>query len=658
MIGSNVQAKEETVIDTSITRLATRLRHAAKAYYDSAELLMTDSEYDDGIERLRIAASEDPSLESEFADLFEAVTGGQSVGGEVTHPSMMGSMNKARSLETIDELLAKVNGPVFVEPKLDGLAIRAVYEHGRLTLVATRGDGYSGEDITGRARELEILPKLIGRESLELRGEVFVRDEDFTRANALRLESAETPFVNQRNAAAGILRRGNPTYARVLSFAAYDVESEVPDLAASTLGVPVTSALVPELGLSTADPSVVRELIAQLAELRSALGYPIDGAVIKAANQTDRDRLGMGTKAPNWAIAYKYEAEQAETIVRAIRTKVGRTGRLSIQVEVAPVFVGGTTIAYASGHNVRWMLNRGIRVGDTVTVSRAGDVIPYLGEVNLDKRPIDARPWVPPETDPVGREWDKSTLLWRSTSPEMTVLPTIEHALGRDALDVEDIGPEIAAALVDSGLVNDIADIFALKRRQLSILRLESGRVVGEKVAARIFSEIDRAKSADWNRVVAALGLRGIGTTLGRRISTTFPTVEDLRNATATDFANVEGVANMKAQTIRESLDDLESRGVLDRLESSGVTMGEASVEDDFTPKPLDGETVVITGKVGSLTRAEAMERIEVLGGRATTSISASTTLLVAPAGSLSTKLRAARDRGIPLMTPDELLEL
>lgn len=628
--------------------LAERLREAAAAYYDTDTELMTDAEYDAGIEKLKQSAAP-----GEYADLLDQVAAGQSAGGDVTHPSLMGSMSKAKDLDAVDELLVRIGAEVAVEPKLDGLAVRAVYTHGRLDLVATRGDGRTGEDITEQAKTLGIFPESAAADC-EIRGEVYLTDEHFPEANARRTETGGTPFANQRAAAAGILRKGDPAFAGLLSFAAYDI------IGASAVDVAVTTTggLLPDISAPTTDRGEVRERINALGDLRDGLGYPIDGAIIKACSPEVRQRLGMGSKSPNWALAFKYGAETAQTTVVGIRTTVGRTGRLAIQVEVKPVFVGGTTITYASGHNVAWMLARGIRIGDTVTLSRAGDVIPYLQDVDLSKRPAGSQPWQPPATDPAGGEWDKSTLLWRSTSPELTVLPRLIYALSRDALDVELIGPEITAGLVDARLAEDVADIFSLSTEDLAGLRLESGRIVGTKVAAKIIAEIDRARTADFHRVITALGIRGTGRTMSRRLAQAFSTMEALRSAAVADLAGVDGIGEKKAELIRSGLDEAEASGILDRLAAHGVNMGTEAADSEDAPAPLTGQTVVVTGKVGTLTRTEVQERIESLGGKASSSVSKSTTLLVADPGATSSKAKKARDLGVKIISGDEFLAL
>lgn len=647
--------------------LADRLRDAARAYYDTDTLLMSDEEYDDGIEQLRIAVAEDPALDGTFDDLLTSVAGGQSAGGDVTHSTMMGSLAKVISQDDVAAFVERIEAPVVVEPKLDGLALRAVYTNGQLTQVAKRGDGLTGEDITAKARNLNFLPDtLVGvPASMEVRGEVFIRTDDFATANEVRVSAGGATFVNERNAASGILNRGDGAYAGVMTFAVYDVLLPEPQdtysdalEVARQAGFTVISALIPELDTHEAtDVETVMKRVDRIGELRQNLGFPIDGAVVKANRFADRERLGVGSKDPHWAVAYKYKPDTATTTVAGITTDVGKTGRLSIRIQVDPVFVGGTTISYASGHNVSWMQAKDVRVGDTVVVKRANDVIPYVDKVLLEQRPEGAEAWVPPEKDPAGNDWDKSTLLWRSTTPELSVLGLLEYGVSRDCLDIEGIGSEIAAALVEQGLVTDISGLFTLTRDQLSTLELDSGRVVGEKTADKIMAEIQGAKEAAWNRVITALGIRATGRTMGRRLAAAFPNMSALRSATVDDLATVDGIGTKKAAVIREGLDKLDTNGVLDRLDTAGVNMGDNG-GDTSGPRPLDGEAVVVTGSVPGLNRTQVQERIESLGGRASGSVSTSTTLLVADPAATSSKVTKAKKLGIRIISPEEFLNL
>lgn len=742
---------------SSLDSLADQLRAAAAAYYDGTEELMSDAEYDDGIEQLRTAAASDPDLAMRVADLLGAVAGGQSAGGDVEHPTLMGSLDKVVGLDAVEAFVAKVPGPVVVEPKLDGLPVRAVYTNGILTLAATRGDGRHGENVTAAVKSLKVtgLPRWIvdpgdGRglpALLEVRGEIVLCDSDFPLAQNIRAEQGEQPFVNQRNAAAGILRKGDPAFAGLLTFAAYgatfgDTSTET-WTHASTMGhierygFGTARSMVPGVVFgATQDIELVLADIDHLGTNRATLGFPIDGAVIKAATVEGRTALGEGDRAPRWAVAYKYEAETAVTRVVGITTAVGRTGRLAIRIEVEPVFVGGTTVTFATGHNVAWMAQRDVRVGDTVTIKRANDVIPYIVSVDTTARPADSQPWTPPATDPNGGEWDKSTLLWRSTDPSLSVGATLRYAVSRDALDIYGMGTEVIDALVETGLVSRLTDLWSLTAEQLADLPLDKGRRLGEKNAAKILGELDKARTAPWARVITALGLRMTGRTMSRRLAAVFPNLRALASATITELAAVDGVGDVKATVIAQELARLNSDGgpgrdsTLVALAKAGVNTGARTAAEDladllplgFTErdphrnvfeaadailaagfvgdrdtladaiplgydardsytdtlaaardllargivrvaavdgpaKPLDGMTVVVSGSVPGYSRTTVAELIEAKGGRASSSVSATTSLLVSEP-STSSKYVKAEKLGVRIVTPAEFLEM
>lgn len=658
-VSPDAQAEYEAVADM--------LRAAAKAYYDSDTELMSDAEYDAWMDAIRANLADNPSNVDYFGGLLNKVAAGQSKGGDVTHPTRMGSLEKADGPDGLRTFVTSITGPLAVEPKLDGLAIRAEYDaEGRLVLVATRGTGTSGEDITRSGLDLRIqgLPRRIDPTYgvRRVRGEVYCADADFLRAQTVRASLGGAPFVNSRNAAAGILRKGDKAYAGILSFAAYSAGVTRPPASglytdairvAADAGIGTAAALLDFLHPVDSGANDVDDVLAQVDALeaqRATIGFPIDGIVIKANAAADRTRLGEGDRAPKWALAYKYAAETGITKVVEVRTTIGRTGRMGIQIEVEPVFVGGTTITFASGHNPTWMAERDVRIGDTVVIARANDVIPYIQSVVLEARPADSQPWTPPETDPAGEPWDKSTLLWRSVSPEFSVLGAVTYAVRPEMFDVEGIGVEIATALVAGGHVNDVADLFSLDVATLTALQMGEGRTLGAKNAAKIVAELDRAKGAPWNRVITALGIRMTGRTAGRRLAAAFPTMDALRAATVADIAALDGFGEVKAATIREGLDSLTERGVLDRLAAAGVNMG-AERDQDAPAGPLAGMTLVVSGSVPGYSRTTIAEAIEAAGGKASSSVSASTSLLVSPESSTG-KYVKARSLGVRIADP------
>ena len=669
------------VTTTQLNQLASTLRAAAAAYYDGTEELMTDAAYDDGLEQLRTAIATDPALIGRYEDLLTQVAAGQSAGGDVTHPTRMGSLDKVVGLDAVTAFVSAIAGPVAIEPKLDGLAIRAQYDtDGYLSLVATRGDGTTGEDITRGARNLRIqgLPSRVDPTYgvREVRGEVYCADADFLRAQAVRQGLGGAAFVNSRNAAAGILRKGDKAYAGILSFAAYGAELADPPTSGlydeamqvvSYADIATAAGLL--LGMLHTVPSGREDLADVLAQVnaldaaRESIGFPIDGIVLKADAAADRKLLGEGDRAPRWAVAYKYEAEAAVTKVVAITTAVGRTGRLAIRIEVEPVFVGGTTVTFATGHNVAWMQARDVRVGDTVTIKRANDVIPYVVAVDLHARPAGSAPWQPPATDPNGGEWDKSTLLWRSVDPSLSVGATLRYAVSRDALDVEGMGTEVVDALVETGLVTRLPDLWNLTLAQLTDLPLAKARRLGEKNATKILTELDKARTAPWARVITALGLRMTGRTMSRRLAAAFPDVEALLGASVADLAAVDGIGEVKARVIYDELrarllDGTDERpAAVDALRAAGVTLGAAGPAADAADLPLAGMSVVVSGSVPGYTRTTVAELIEAKGGRASSSVSATTGLLVSEP-STSSKYTKATKLGVRILTPTEFLGL
>jgi DNA ligase (NAD+) len=644
----------------TFTATAADLRVAAKVYYDTDAETMTDAAYDAAIESLRIAVAEHPSWAPDVADLLTLVAAGQSSGGDVEHTSLMGSMDKATTLDAVAAFLAKIAGPVVIEPKMDGLAVAATYTGGKLVALTTRGDGRTGEDVTSRASRISGLPAtVLATNPFEVRGEVFMSDADFAVSNAARVASGKGAFINPRNAVAGALRKATLAHAVQMSFAAYETTTgsashltRMIDLEES--GFAVAYKLLGEADVVALGPARVLHLIETFGQRRAAAGFPSDGIVIKADSDTDREASGMGSRAPKWAIAYKYTADTATTLVEAVEVSVGRTGRLALRAKVTPVFVGGATVTYASLHNVSWLAERDIRIGDTVVIERANDVIPYISAPVLDARPADSVPWVAPATCPrCGEPWEKDTLLWRCESPECSVLGRITYAAARDCLDIEGLGVEVATALVESGKVSDIADLFDLTVADLANLEM-NGRNLGQANAAKIHAEIVKAKGAQFGRVVCALGLRQTGRTMSRRLAAAFPTMDALIAATPGQLSNVDGIGSVKADTIYGDLFSM--RAVIARLAAARVNMGTETTAP-AVDLPLAGMTIVVSGSVPGLSRTEAAEVIEANGGKASSGVSAATSLLVADP-STSSKYVKAQSLGVRTVTPIEFLAM
>ncbi|MGV8909151.1 MAG: NAD-dependent DNA ligase LigA [Propionicimonas sp.] len=671
-------------------------RNAAGAYYDTDTEIISDGEYDALVEKIETTLTNHPDWADWSTVSFTTqVAAGASAGGDVKHPHPMLSLGKVPTLTAVNDFIRNLHGAVVVEPKMDGLAVRATYTNGVLTQVVTRGDGQTGEDVTARAQHINGLPTTTATlteararymdptATFEVRGEVFMSDTDFKTACTQRQNAGKPPFANPRNGVAGALRKENPAYIVPMSFAAYDT-----NVAADTTQGSYYQRLdrLTGYGIQTAhdllhdhltESSTPNTIITWLETNRATLGYPIDGVVLKADTDTDRARLGDGSRAPKWAVAYKYEAETATTVIKDIEFALGRTGRLSIRARVQPVFVGGTTITYASGHNVGWMLRSGIRIGDTVNIKRANDVIPYIDAPDLALRPEGSAPWVPPTVCPnCGEPFDKTTELWRCRSFECSLVGRIAFAASRDVYDLDGMSEAIATALVESDLVSNIADVFTLTESELASLAMGetttgNTRRLGHTNAAKIIAEIEKAKNQPFNRVITGMGMRLTGRTMGRRLASAFPTMELLRDASIPALCRVEGIAQGKAESIFNELRNMAP--VIDALAAAGVNMGTtptapvaaAPAADGSPTAPaqasgaasLAGKTYVVSGSVPGYTRTTIQERIEALGGKASSSVSKATTALVTSETTTSKAVKAAQ-LGIPVIDPTEFAAL
>ncbi len=706
-----------TTTHSEYLALVQKASDAAKAYYDEAKLLMSDEEYDDLIDRIEYLSEENGWTEGDA--LIEAVAAGVSAGGDVKHLIPMLSLGKANTLEGVKQFLSTVKGQIVVEPKFDGLAISAIYRNGRLTQVSTRGDGSTGEDITARSVDVHGLPSNIPFLSeLEVRGEVFITVSDFDVANLNRLrfsfdewrksnkapnvsveslykvarENRQLPknkrqavdgkrnngtdskfypddfiFANERNAIAGSLRNESRDYEVPMSFACYDVYGDnLSNLYSERL------AQVSDYGISTARSYIVQvvdttnplEALNEFGEIRKAkkLAMPTDGIVFKADAYTERGRLGEGNKSPKWAIAYKYPSEHSESVLLGIEPTIGRTGRLALRARIKPVLVDGTRIEYVSLHNVSWVQEHDLRLGDTVLVRRANDVIPYVDGFVADKRPINATRWVAPEVCPqCGSEWDKTTLLWRCTSPSCGELNGIIFAAGRDYFDWEGLSEAILTRLNDEDKVHSVSDVFKLTESELANLFMgrynKDGEksVLGETVAKKIYQQIQESKTRPFAKVLAALGIRSLGRTFGRTLAARYGSMAELLKASKTELASIEGIGEKKADMIYDGL--REKIDVIKELYALGVNLAD-SRPVSATVSRVKGLKIVVSGNVPGYTRTTIQDKIAELGGVPSSSVSSSTNILVAGDDMTgNSKYQKAAQLGVKIVDPTDFLE-
>ncbi|MFE6666111.1 NAD-dependent DNA ligase LigA [Streptomyces sp. NPDC057697] len=667
---------------------------AAAAYYATGESTLDDDAYDRLVRGIAAYEQEHPQ------ELLDASPTGKVAGGaatgDVPHTVPMLSLDNVFSAEQFvtwtASLERRIGRPVAawsVEPKLDGLAVAARYRAGRLEQLITRGDGTAGEDVSHAIGTVVGLPeRLTEPVTVEMRGEILMTTEQFEQANAVRTEHGGAPFANPRNGAAGTLRAKDRAYTVEMTFFAYGA-LPLPgsgEWADTLVELPHSEVLahVARLGVHTAaDTEVaprtvttveeVQRRVEEVAALRAALPFGIDGIVIKADLAADQREAGSGTRAPRWAIAYKLPAVEKVTRLIGVEWNVGRTGIIAPRAVLEPVEIDGSTVSYATLHNPADITRRDLRLGDRVMVYKAGDIIPRIEAPVAHLRTGDEQPIDFPEACPqCGSGIDTSEQRWRCVrGRDCRIVASVSYAAGRDQLDIEGLGATRVVQLVDAGLVADFADLFTLDREQL--LGLDR---MGETSTDNLLAAIATARTQPLSRVFCALGVRGTGRSMSRRIARYFADMDRIRAADAEELQRVDGIGKEKAAAVVAEL--VELAPLIEKLMAAGVTMtepgatpppapGEEDEEAAAAPEgqggglPLDGMTVVVTGAMTGalekLSRNEMNELIERAGGKSSSSVSKRTSLLVAgeKAGSKRTK---AEDLGLRIAAPDEFAAL
>jgi DNA ligase (NAD+) len=669
---------------TRHARLVEEIRRHDHAYYVLAQPTISDRDYD----RLYHELLE---LESAFPELATPDSPSQRVGGQplkefkpVRHLQPMTSLDNTYSQEDLREFVQRVQRLLpeekldwVVEPKIDGVAINLRYEHGLFTCGATRGDGTTGDDITANLRTIRSVPaRLHGGQDdwprlLEVRGEVYLSTAGFQKLNAERKAAGEETFANPRNAAAGSLKQLDPRIVakRPLDIVLYGLgqvegAAQPPQTQADML------AWIRALGFKTPERTwhcgSVDELIAAIEELdrvRGNLPYGTDGAVIKLNSFALRERAGFTAKAPRWAIAYKYAAEQAETLLKSITVQVGRTGALTPVAELEPVFLAGSTISRATLHNEDYIRQKDIRPGDTVTIEKAGEVIPAVVDVVLTRRTGKEVPFRFPQTCPecgskiaraAGLDEGDEGVVWRCLNPDCPaqVRGRIEHWCARGAMDIEGGGEVLARQLVGSGLVRDVADLYSLKLTEIAGLER-----MGEKSAQNFLDGVQASKRRDLWRVLYGLGILHVGAGVAKALGRGFATLDDVFGASVTQLTECEDVGAVIANSVVQWYGDSRNRELIERLRRAGVNFKSELYQPQAKAGPLAGKTFVLTGTLPNLKREEAAAKIEAAGGKVSGSVSKKTDYVVAgeEAGS---KLDKARKLGVKIITEADLLAL
>ncbi len=559
--------------------------------------------------------------------------------------------------ELSDETLQYV-----AELKIDGVALSLIYENGLLTRGVTRGDGTQGEDITPNVKTIRAIPIRLtdALPYCEIRGEVYLDHNTFGAINVLRKKNGDTPFANPRNATAGSLKLQDARLVaeRRLSFFAYAFRSPHTQPLTHKENLDYTA----HLGLPVNPHRVLCENIDDILacarkwqEKRPDLPYDIDGIVIKVNSIVQQNKLGATSKAPRWAISYKYSAEQAETALHHIVLQVGRTGVITPVANLEPVQLAGTTVRRATLHNAEEIQRKDIREGDTVILEKGGDVIPKVVRAVTGKRPSDAVRYVFPETCPVCKSdlvKDEAEVAIRCVNPNCAaqIKGHIRHFASRTAMDIEGLGSALVEQLVDKGLICDVGDLYNLKLDELADLER-----MAEKSAQNVLDALDASKQQPFHRVLFALGIRHIGATVARALADNFHSIERLRETSPEDIEAVHEMGAAIAESIHTHLNDDGNWAVIKKLRGAGITLA-SETPADTRPKPLDGKTVVVTGTLSRWGRQQAQDLIRALGGRPTSSVSKKTDLVVAGenAGSKRTK---AEQLGIEILDEEAFVE-
>ena len=650
-----------------IGQLRRELVQAGYEYYVLDAPTMSDYDYD---HKLRLLEE----LEAKHPEAITSESPTQRVGGKaidafvpVEHAVPLESLQDVFDFEELSAFDQRVRGVIpdavyTVEPKVDGLSVALEYQDGVFVRGATRGDGQVGEDVTENLRTIRSIPMRLPKQAegrLIVRGEVYMPKKVFHALNEQREERGENLFANPRNAAAGSLRQLDPKIAaeRKLDIAVFNVQ------------------LIEERGFVTHQESLeylreqnfkvipymlcsrmeeVSAHITEIGENREEYPFDIDGAVVKVNSLMDRETLGSTAKFPRWAAAYKYPPEEKETRLLDIVVQVGRTGVLTPKAVLEPVHLAGTTVTYATLHNQDFISERDIRIGDTVMVRKAGEIIPEVLSVVKERRPEGTHPYMLPKRCPVcgadvSRDEDGAHVRCTGAECPAQLLRNLAHFASRDAMDIEGLGIAVVENLVNAGLVRTPGDLYFLREEDLE--KLEH---MGKKSARNLLTAIEKSKGQDLSRLLFSFGIRQIGQKAGKILAARFRTLDALCTATIEELTAVDDIGEITAQNLLKWFDDPQSRHLIGRLKEAGVNMAAAEQGSD---QRFAGKTFVLTGSLERFTRAEATEMIESRGGKASGSVSKKTAYVVAGEAAGS-KLRKAQELGIPVLSEEEFLDM
>jgi len=655
--------------------LRSQLREHDYRYYVLAQPTISDGEYDRLMRELL-------DLEAAHPELSAPDSPSQRVGGEptkefptVTHDVPMLSLSNTYSEEEVRDFDRRVRSLLgneafryVCELKFDGVAVSLRYQDSLFVRGATRGDGMQGDDITQNLKTIRSIPlRLMGKKkgmtSFEVRGEVYMKRDDFRRMNEDRDLAGEKTFINPRNSAAGTLKLQDPKIVagRPLNFVAYFLRTQNAQLSSHQENLKTLR----ELGFPTSEHTRlskdVEGVIAFWKEWenrRDSLPYDIDGVVVKVDSLSQQDRLGTIAKSPRWAIAFKFAARQATTTLRDITLQVGRVGTITPVAELEPVFVGGSTVSRATLHNEDYIKELDIRPGDTVVVEKGGDVIPKVSSVVKEKRRRGTKPFAMPAKCPacgsrISRPEGEASYYCENSECPAQIRARIEHFAHRGAIDIEGLGEAIVDQLVNLGFVHNYADLYELHKKRSELVNLERW---GDKSVENLLLAIRESKKRPFSRVLFALGIRHVGTSVAQLIVNQFQSMDALTAASFEELQGIQGVGPQIAESIRRFVDDSHNARIIDRLKKAGLQFEEKR-HRDAKQSALTGKTVVLTGTLSSFTREQAKQMIEDSGGHVASSVSSKTNYVVAGAEPGS-KLEKAKKLGVRIVEEDEFIRL
>ena len=650
-----------------VSELRQKLETYNYQYYVLDDPTVSDFVYDKLLRRLEELEEENPELKSPDSPTQRVGGAALTTFAPVEHPVPLESLQDVFSFEELEEFDCRLRETVpdaqySVEPKIDGLSVALEYENGVFVRGATRGDGRIGEDVTENLKTIRSIPLRLPEDAPEhliVRGEVFMPKPVFAALNEERELRGENLFANPRNAAAGSLRQQDPKVAaaRKLDILLFNIqladgaefETHLETLAFMER---MHMKVIPRFLCGTVQEA--EERIRQIGDGREEYPFDIDGAVVKLNSLSGRETLGSTAKFPRWAAAYKYPPEQKESVLKDIVIQVGRTGVLTPKAVIAPVRLAGTTVTNATLHNQDFITEKDIRIGDTVLVQKAGEIIPEIVSVCREKRPEGAEPYVFPSVcpvcgAPVERDEDGAAIRCTGAECPAQLMRHLVHFASRDAMDIEGLGPALIQSLVQAGFVKTPGDLYHITAQDVEQLER-----MGKKSAENLIQAVEKSKGNDLSKLLFAFGIRQVGQKAAKILAVRFGSLEKLRNASLEELTAVPDIGEITAQSLIAWMNAPQSIHLIETLKEAGVNMESLSAP---VGDRLAGMTFVLTGELEHFTRKEAGERIEQLGGKVSGSVSKKTTYVVAGEAAGS-KLRKAQELQIPILSEQNLLDL